>query len=80
MLPAIDGDDRTGNVARAVADQERGESTDVVDINQMVLRRGGRRDIEQFIEAVDSAGSSGTDRPKRDGMRANPFAPSSAAV
>jgi hypothetical protein len=43
MLPTIDGNDCPGDVACAVTDQERGESPDVVDINQMMLRRGGRR-------------------------------------
>jgi hypothetical protein len=71
MLTSINGDDRSGDVACAVAYEKRGESADIVDINQMMLRRRGRRGIEQFIEAVDSAGGSGTDGPRRDRVRAD---------
>ena len=81
MLPAIDGDDCPGDVACTVADQERGGSADVVDIDQMVLGRRGRR------AASSSSSKRSIPLTARDRIGAAeiacariPFGPSSAAV
>jgi hypothetical protein len=52
VLPAIDWDDRPGDMARAVADQERSQSANVVDIHQMVARCRGGSSSDEFVEAV----------------------------
>jgi hypothetical protein len=73
VLPAIDRDNRTGDVARAIADQERSQSAEVVDVHQLVVRRSGGLSGQQFVEAGDPAGGSGADSPRRDRVRTDTF-------
>ncbi len=64
VLPAIHGNDRAGDAACAVADQERRQSADVIDVDQLVLGRSGGLRGQQFIEVGDPAGGSGADRAR----------------
>jgi len=63
MLAAIDGNNRAGNTPRGIAHQERRQSSDIVDIHQLALRRGGGLGGQQFVEMRDPAGGPGFDRP-----------------
>jgi hypothetical protein len=73
VLPAIDRDNRTGDVARAIADQERSQSAEVVDVHQLVVLRSGGLSGQQFVEAGDPAGGSGAVSPRRDRVRTDTF-------
>ena len=73
VLPAIHGNDRACDAARAIAVQERSQSADVVDVHQLVVRRSGGLSGQQFVEAGDPAGGSGADSPRRDRVRTDTF-------
>lgn len=71
MLTTVNGNDRAGDATRPVAHEKRGESANIVHIDQLMFRGRRRGSRQKFVEAVDSARGSGTDSPGRDCMASN---------
>ena len=73
VLTAIDRDGGPGDAARAVADQKRSQSADVLNVDKLVLRRSGGFRSQHFIEMRDPTGRPGADGAGRDRVGANAF-------
>lgn len=73
VLTAIDRDDGPGDAASTVADQERSQGADVLNVDKLVLRRSGGFRSQHFIEMRDPTARPGADGAGRNCVGANAF-------
>ena len=73
MLTAIDRDDGPGDAARAIADQERSQGADVLNVDKLALWRSGGFRSQHFIEMRDPTARPGADGAGRNCVGANAF-------
>jgi cytochrome c553 len=80
MPPAIKRDDGSGDAARAVANQKRRQSANVIDVPQLVLGRSSGLRGQESVEVSNPVSGPGANCPRGDRVGANPSGLSSVVM